>query len=179
MKLEGLNRKLTSHFGKYNGLFARLCLVWHCIEHAGASVLPVVVTETTARRVADFLHGFLLKHAVAFYVGVLGLSNDHDRLANVADYILAHKLKRVTNRDVQRGDRSMRRLEDFETRAIFEQLEALGWVMRAPGPRRTDPPHWVVNPVVHQRFAERAIEAASRRKQDREMIDAIVGGGEV
>ena len=32
-------------------------------------------------------------HALAFYSGVLGLSNDHDRLANVADYILAHKLE--------------------------------------------------------------------------------------
>jgi hypothetical protein len=87
MLLEGLNRKLTSHFGKYNGIFARLCLVWHCVEHAACGVgeLPAVVTEATARRVADFLHGFLKPHAVAFYVGVLGLSNDHDRLANVAD----------------------------------------------------------------------------------------------
>jgi hypothetical protein len=47
--------------------------------------LPEIVTEASARRVADFLHGFLRPHAVAFYVGVLGLSSDHDRLANVAD----------------------------------------------------------------------------------------------
>ncbi len=86
---------------------------------------------------------------------MLGLANDHDRLANVADYILAHRLPRITNRDVQRGDRSMRGLKRHETEAIFEQLEALGWVTRTPGPRHTDPPHWVVNPVVHQKFAER------------------------
>ena len=49
-----------------------------------------------------------MPHTLAFYSGVLGLSNDHDRLANVADYILAHKLERITNRDVQRGDRTMR-----------------------------------------------------------------------
>ena len=91
VKLEGINRKLTSHFGKYNGIFARLCVVWHCVEHVNDDELPVVVTEATARRVAGFLHGFLLKHAIAFYSGVLGLANDHDRLANVADYILAHK----------------------------------------------------------------------------------------
>jgi hypothetical protein len=35
MKMEGINRKLTSHFGKYNGIFARLCVVFHCVEHAG------------------------------------------------------------------------------------------------------------------------------------------------
>ena len=39
-KLEGLNRKLTSHFGKYNGIFARLCVVWHCVEHANDDELP-------------------------------------------------------------------------------------------------------------------------------------------
>ena len=47
------NRKLTSHFGKYNGIFARLCVVWHCVEHAGDDELPAVVTEDTARRVAS------------------------------------------------------------------------------------------------------------------------------
>jgi hypothetical protein len=176
MLLEGLNRKLTSHFGKYNGMFARLCLVWHCVEHAAGGVgeLPAVVTEATARRVADFLHGFLKPHAVAFYVGVLGLSNDHDRLANVADYVLAHKLERNTNRDVARGDRSMRGLKKHETEAIFEQLEALGWIIRTPGSRPSDPPHWIVNPVVHQRFAERAEAAKKRREQDRKMIGELL-----
>jgi len=70
----------------------------------------------------------------------------------------------------------MRGLERRETEAIFEQLEALGWVTRTPGPRHTAPPHWVVNPVVHQRFAERAKEAAKRRKQDGEMIDDLLKG---
>ncbi len=123
---------------------------------------------------ADFLHGFLKPHAVAFYVGVLGLSNDHDRLANVADYILAHKLERITNRDVARGDRSMRGLKKYETEAIFEQLEALGWIIRTPGARPSDPPHWMVNPVVHQRFAERGEAARKRREQDREMIGELL-----
>ena len=116
----------------------------------------------------------LKPHAVAFYVGVLGLSNDHDRLANVADYILARKLERITNRDVARGDRSMRGLKKHETEAIFEQLEALGWVIRTPGPRPSDPPHWMVNPVVHQKFAERAEAARKRREQDREMIGELL-----
>ena len=174
MKLEGLNRKLTSHFGKYNGIFARLCVVWHCVEHADDDELPPVVTEDTARRVASFLHGFLLPHALAFYTGVLGLANDHDRLANVADYILAHKLERITNRDVQRGDRSMRNLTRRETEAIFEQLDALGWVTRTPGPRPSDPPHWVVNPVVHQKFAERGKAEAERRERERAIIGEML-----
>ena len=136
--------------------------------------LPAVITEATARRVADFLHGFLFPHAMAFYGSVLGLANDYDRLSNIADYILAHKLTHVTNRDVAHGDRSMRKLERHETTAIFEQLEALGWVDIVPSPRHGYPPHWVVNPLVHVRFAERAAAEAKRRAQDRKIIEEQV-----
>ena len=83
------------------------------------------VTEDTARRVASFLHGFLLPHALAFYAGVLGLANDHDRLADVAGYILAHRLERVTNRDVQRGDRTMRSLTAARDRSDLRAARGL------------------------------------------------------
>ncbi len=105
------------------------------------------MTGDTAERVAKFMRQFLLPHALAFYSGVLGLSNDHDRLTAVAGYILAHKVERLTNRDIQSGCRSMRRLERRDTEAVFEQLEALGWLTRTPGPRLTVPSHWDVNPA--------------------------------
>ena len=47
---ETINRKLASHIGKYNGIFARLCVVWHCVEHAKGT-LPATISEATARRV--------------------------------------------------------------------------------------------------------------------------------
>ena len=52
---------------------------------------PPPSQKATARRAKGFLHGFLLPHALAFYAGVLGLSNDHDALTALAGYILAHK----------------------------------------------------------------------------------------
>src|SRR4029077_8221681 len=72
MKTENLNRKLASHFGKYNGIFARLCVIFHCIEHCtrrdkyGAKIkgeLSSIVTGDIAQRVADFLQCFLKPHA--------------------------------------------------------------------------------------------------------------------
>ena len=73
----------------------------------------------------------------------------------------------------------MRKLERRDTEAVFEQLEALGWVTMTPGPRRTDPPHWNVNPRVHEKFAERAKAEAERRQRVREIItDMRQGGGE-
>jgi hypothetical protein len=166
---ESIHRKLAAHIGKYNGIFARLCVVWHCVESAPGN-LPAVISEETARRVGAFLHGFLLPHALSFYAGVLGLSNEHDRLAAVAGYILAHKLECITNRDVQRGDRTMRGLERHQIEAIFDQLDALGWIDRIPGPRPTSPSRWVVNPTVHTKFTERAKAEADRRTQERKVI---------
>jgi hypothetical protein len=173
---ETINRKLSAHIGKYNGIFARLCVVFHCIEHAG-SVLPQTVAEFTAARAQAFLHGFLLPHAVAFYAGTLGLSDDHDRLSAVAGYILARKLVRITNRDVQRGDRSMRGLEQSETEAIFEQLDAMGWISREQGfrfgPGRPAAATWIVNPAVHTEFADRAKAEAERRARDKALLAKV------
>ena len=172
---ESINRKLASHIGKYDGIFARLCVIWHCVE-AAPGTLPRVISEGTARRAGAFLHGFLLPHAIAFYAGVLGLSNDHDRLEAVAGYILARKLERVTNRDIQHGDRTMRGLSRLETEALLEQLDALGWVDRVPGPRPSSPPQWIVNPVVHTKFEKRAAAEAERRARERKIIAAMTKG---
>lgn len=168
MQVEFINKKLAAHIGKYDGLFSRLCVLWHCVEGSGQ-----VISEATARRVADFIHHFLLPHAFAFYAGMLGLSDDHDRLSAVAGHILTHKLERVTNRDVQRGDRTMRGLTRQETESIFEQLDALGWVTRIPGPRPAAPPHWFVNPEVHRRFADRAAREFAERAKVSTLIKNI------
>jgi uncharacterized protein DUF3987 len=179
MSCEAINPKLGAHIGKYNGLFARLCIVWHCVE-APPGKLPPVVAEATAKRVGRFLHGFLLPHAIAFYAGVLGLSNDHNRLTAVAGHILAQKLDKITNRDIQRGDRTMRGLDREDTESIFNQLDALGWINRTPGPYKGTPPHWTVNPAVHVKFAERGRAEAERRAHSRKMIrEMLVGGASV
>ena len=173
MTLEVLNKKLAAHIGKLDGLFARLCIIWHCVENCDADI-PRHITAATARRVAGFLHQFLLPHTLAFYSGVLALAEDHNRLAAVAGFILAHKLTRVTNRDIARGDRTMRGLARHETEQIFEQLEALGWLSRTPGPRPSDAPHWLVNEHCHQLFAERAKMEAERRLELRAVIQEYV-----
>jgi hypothetical protein len=175
-RLECIHRKLANHIGKYDGIFARLCVVWHCIENVEAGSASTVISEQTARRVGSFLHGFLLPHAYAFYNGVLGLSNDHDNVMAVAGYILSHGLTKITNRDLKRGDRTMRRLGPEQALAVFEQLEAFGWLDRVSSERRA-PSHWRVNPAVHQKFAERAKSETERRAEVRQTIKDAVGAG--
>ncbi|WP_027577275.1 DUF3987 domain-containing protein [Bradyrhizobium sp. WSM1743] len=174
--LEFVHRKLGAHIGKYDGIFARLCVIWHCAENMeGFGDISAVISEKTARQVGAFLHGFLLPHAMVFYTTVLGLSNDHDCVTAVAGYILSHSLTKITNRDLKRGDRIMRRLTPEEGVAVFEQLEAFGWLERAPSRLRGAPPHWLVNPAVHEKFAERAKTEAARRAEVRQTIAEAVG----
>ncbi len=122
-----------SHIGKYDGLFARLCIIWHCIKHCtvdptdnfeAGPPLPQQIDGKTAQEVAQFMEQFLLPHAVAFYFGTLGLSDNHDRLCAIASYILAHQLDKITNRDVQRGDRAMRGLEDKDSKTSMAAVLA-------------------------------------------------------
>jgi hypothetical protein len=174
-QLEKINPMLASHLGKYDGIYARLCVIFHCIEHADD--LGHFIQLKTAERAAKFLHGYLLKHALAFYSNVLGLSDHHARITAVAGYILARKLERVTSRDIQRGDRTMRALSKRDTDIVFEHLEAFGWVTRVSAPRPADPPHWIVNPRVHVLFSDRADTERRQREEKRAILSELLRDG--
>jgi Protein of unknown function (DUF3987) len=166
----GFNKRLAAHIGKYDGLFARLCLLWHLIEGVNESA----VTEHTARCVGAFMHKFLLPHAVNFYTSLLRVADNHDSVSQLAGYILAKKLTRVTSRDVQSGVAALSGLKRHEVEAICDQLESLGWLFRIQGPRR-DSAHWEVNPEVHRKFAERAArEAVERAARRASIMEAAV-----
>jgi hypothetical protein len=175
MACEVINKRLAAHIGKYDGIFARLCLLWHCVESPQPEV-DAEVLASTARRVADFLHKFMLPHALSFYASVVGLTEDDDNVTELANYILAHGLEKVTNREVMRGSRQLRHLDRQEVETICFQLESLGWLDKVPG-RRRDSPEWKVNEKVHSRFADRARREKERRKRDMEIVKAMCATG--
>lgn len=163
-----ISPKLANHIGKYNGIFARLCLIWHHIEHSDDPWVSNI-DEDTARRVARFMHDFLLPHAIAFYTGVLDITGDYGKLKSIAGYILAHRKNEVSNRDMLRGVSSMKGLKAKEIEAIFEQLEACSWLTRGVS-NRYNAPRWKVNPVVFSRFAEVTKLEIERRDRVRNLI---------
>lgn len=175
MTAEVLNPKLASHVGKLDGLWARLCVLWHAIEHANVSQPPGVITASTAGRVAEFMRIFLLPQATAFYGGILGLSDDHERLKAVAAHVIAHRLTEITVRDVQRGDRAMRKIAKADVLPILEQLTALNWLSEVPGPRASSDPTYLVNPAVHTLFAERAAREKAKRDSAKRALDEMFG----
>lgn len=170
---EGVNKTLASHFGKYNGLFGRLCITMHCIENVNNSAgIPPKVSVETAERCEAILDKFILPHSMAFYMGVVGLSDDIERAKAVGGYILAHKLETVTMRTIGRNVTSMKKVDRQEAAKVFEQLEAFGWLEQAN--KRSDAPSWKVNPAVHEKFAERAASEVVRRADVREIIAETV-----
>ncbi|MDF2811121.1 MAG: hypothetical protein K0S56_2152 [Microvirga sp.] len=165
---EAVNTKLAAHIGKYDGLFARLCIVFHCVEHAD-QLLPVEVSEDTARRASEFLHRFLFKHAVAFYSDVLGMTDRHDGVLATAGFILSKGLKEITARDVMRGDRVMRSLKPADAEAVLDTLDAYGWLEPQISLRR-DARRWSVRSEVHAIFKRKAETEKARRADVRGLI---------
>lgn len=170
---EEVNGTLASHFGKYNGFFGRLCITMHCIESVNTKNGPSrYISLETAERVEHLLHKFLLPHSIAFYTGILGLSEGIDRVKAVAGYILAHKLETVTMRTIGRNVSAMKRVDRQEAAKVFEQLEAFGWLEQTN--KRHDAPSWNVDARVHEKFAERALSEAERRADVRGIIAETV-----
>jgi len=165
---EAVNLKLSAHIGKFEGLFARLCVLWQCAESAD-TVPDATINIETARRVAEFMRRYLLQHSIAFYTDVLGISDRQDAVVATAGFILSHGLSRITVRDVRRGDRIMRTMDNLEAQAVLEQLDAFGWLEPIPTTRQ-DSQAWTVRPAVHTMFAERAKAEAERRTMVRKVI---------
>jgi len=164
-----INKRLASHIGKYDGMFASYCLLWHVIEHPPEE-WSGAISEDIARRVASFMHDFLLPHAIAFYRSIFALADEHERLTAVAGYILAHKLERLTNRDIQRGVRSMRNCDRRDIESVCNQLDTFGWVTRVSGRKFTDAPTWIVNPIVHEKFKEYAEWEMDQRQRAQQLM---------
>lgn len=166
---EAVNRKLAAHIGKYDGMFARLCVVFHCLECEGAEP-DIEISVLTAERVADFLHNFLFRHALAFYSNVLGLTDGNDVVLETANHILAHYLDEVTPREVMRGSRAMRALDKEGAMAVLNRLDAMGWLDPIDSRGNQHAPRWRVRPAVHDLFEARAEAEETRRLKIRMAI---------
>lgn len=168
--LETVSPKLAAHFGKYDGLFARLCVIWHCVDHHDQTQPPAEISGNTAERVATFMEQFLRPSAIAFYAGMLGMSAGHERLVDLASWIVGAGVREVKARDVQSSSQSFRHVTADEVRLLCEKLEAFGWGEWAEPAPKSNKPRFLVNPLVHERFADRGKDELERRALAREII---------
>jgi hypothetical protein len=173
MGIEAVNPKLASHVGKLDGLFARLCVIWHAVEHVGER-MPTTISADVARRVGAFMQEFLLPHALAFYASILGFASGHDVVASAAGQILAHPEKtKIQWRDLARGGNATKALTADEGRKVLEKLEFFGWLTALAPTGNQTAPRWKVNPIVHELFAERARTEKANREKTRQLLASL------
>jgi hypothetical protein len=164
--------RLQSALGKWPGQFSRLCLTFHLIDIADARArgdigppMDVVPVETAARA-ERYMRRVLLPHLLrADAVMFATVQTGHAKW--IAGHILAHKLDRITVRDVMRNYGPLRAPEARnELDSVMDSLVTIDWLEPEP-PRNAYAPisAWQVNPAVHARFTERAAQEAADRKE--------------
>ena len=168
------NQKLSAAAGKWSGLFARLLLVYHCIEVVadGAKFIDndVLVSGATAGRVARLMRDVIIPNALSFYSDAdasVGLCRD------MAATILAKGWERFTvKRQLNRSCKSAGNATPFEHKAALSQLETFGWIQADETRLDTDgrPVGYSVNPEVGQKFRQRREDELKRRELVSEAI---------
>ena len=166
--------KLQSHYGKYEGLYGRLCVVMHCIEHAMDEYLPTQISHTTAARVARLIIEYIKPSAEAFHSDILGLGDTHETIQKIARMILARGLTEISPRDVQRSTKALRKLSSFEIAPILQTMEAMGWLGQLPQ-QRLNSLKYAVNPAVHEVFAAEAEEEKRRYEEAKAAVKRELG----
>ena len=173
--------QIQATFGKWPGLFARLCLVFHLVEVAAARgrgdigpPLTVVAAETAARVRAymrEVLAPMLLRADAVMFA-----SRQTSHAAWIANFITASSLDRISAREIVQSYRQLRAPEHRDTlESTMDSLCVFGWLK--PEPMRggaTRPTAWRVNPRVHTRFAERGAAERTRRDAVKAAIAAHV-----
>lgn len=157
-----------SHLSKWEGLYPRLLLTWHVMQHGDhLHTIPDQIDVATAACVSQFMMEYLLPHSSRFYATILSKDYSND-IGWIAGYILSRNLSRITARDIERAYPRLRGERALVVQTM-EYLEALGWV--EPWEEdRARVTRWRVNPLVHQLFAPRAIEEKARRAAAREQV---------
>lgn len=146
---------LASHVGKYEGLYARLLVVWHCVTMFSAGRWSWVVTKQVAEECAKFVREFLFPHAVYFYQGILGGTEGDMAVKSVARAILVIDDSEITNRTLSRKCREWARMNENQKAEVMQMLDSYGWVsptMIVAG--RKLPKSWMVNPKLRIAFKE-------------------------
>jgi hypothetical protein len=173
--------RIKAALGKFPGIFARLCLLFHLIDVAdarvsGSTASPLhVVPAEPARRAMLYLRDILLPHLMrADAVMYLTMQTGHARW--IAGFILSRGFQRVTRRDVTRAYGALRAPEtERELTSVMNGLVSMEWLREEEVGNPARPPAaWFVNPKIHSVFAARAEHERLARRRAQEGMTALI-----
>jgi hypothetical protein len=164
-----LPQGLRDNLAKWDGMFARVCLVYHMVDCVSRGIRPD--NERVSRETADMVRRlfirFVLPEQMRVYSQVLEADDAMADPMWVAGHILAHGLTDISANQIGRAYRKLRG-DKRAIRRTMDTLELLGWVKPAGRGKRgvnpSDVAKWDVNPLVHTMFATRAEKEAAERR---------------
>ena len=158
---------MKAWLGKWDGLFARLCITYHTIECAYEREHPSArpVSVAIAGKVERLMCGFLLHHALHFYNEIVDANDRQDHVRQLARLVLARQFTRITKRDITLYWKASQRMEWWQVRSVIDVLCTMGWLDPDIEAIDTDgkPRAWSVNPDVHLSFQSHADAERHRR----------------
>lgn len=176
-----ISMAFTSHLGKWEGISARLMLVFHCIEcvQLGKHPSSLPVSESCAQMAMNYLMRHLLPHAVSFYEDGLGQSESQAICKLIADAIVAQGFTDLTTRWLsQYGPNRWRIATEDKQRQVLSRLTELGWLKAStmPGTVTKRPTKFSINPHVHTLCARHKAKAMHRIESQRAIGKKIRAG---
>jgi hypothetical protein len=148
---------------KGGATFARLALVFHALEHVSKPhdhTLPPIISGETAEMVFQYLRHYQIPVASKVFQD-LGASRSelNTTVLRIAATILAQGYDKLTFRTIYRAHHDLKAQPDLIRKAMGV-LGTFGWVLEDGNRFRLR--GWLVNPLVHERLAERATQIRER-----------------
>jgi len=162
---------LAAAVGKFEGSFARICLVMHACEcaDAGLSVIAPEVSMDTAHRAQAFILELLYPHAARFYRD-LGHGSQYVKVPSyVAGFILATEAKQIQLTQIWHALSIWRHIERRQQNDAMQTLLDSGWLTGKTGSR------YNVNPLVHDLYPAQAEKERERRSRYADILNRRLG----
>lgn len=176
-----IGRAFCTALGKWEGVSARLILIYHAIECATQGVHPASahVQADTARMAMHYMMHHLLPHMVSFYEDGLGQSDISDATRILAGRILAEGINEITLRWLGRNSPSRwRSLSDDKQRQVLSRLVEYGWLEPVGYLEGMSKKYkrYLVNPIVHDKFTHLHEKEKDKLSRARDMAAKIRRG---
>jgi hypothetical protein len=163
------NPQLATSYRKLEAMYARFCLIYHMIEHAGDHHASPISAET-AKQVYLMMQEYQIKHVTMLHSHT-SVNEEHNILRNIIRFALSRKLPTLYASDLAAGSLQMRNMERKDLRRYMEKLEALryGRILMQGKKGRHDSIGIELNPVIFETMKHIGDAERKRRAEEAEM----------
>tara|TARA_R110000787_G_scaffold23762_5_gene67762 strand:- start:3774 stop:6221 length:2448 start_codon:yes stop_codon:yes gene_type:complete len=176
--LDELGKHFSAWAGKLDGMFARICLTFHCIELSSGlptATIPPIIPARIARMVDRLFREYLIPHGLHFYCNVLADGDSLPHVRQIAGLILSKGWSRIRPSDLTQNYRPAKSMTSRDMEQVLDKLVSFGWLEpehRHSGSKKS----WLVNPQVHEKFKKQAnLERDERTAKRAILLKNITG----